>query len=665
LGGEVLKVHKHHIWNGLENFHESVFAWLRKTVKSVQAVPFAPGASISVAMCRIAICYSMMQSLLYLDAEFVARFSATASKSIWLWDADIRPVYYYETWLTRVSPSDWVPKGLVKLFFNEAPPTPPTMYAIVVFAYISVLSAMVGFCTRLAMPAAVLSVLLISSIFTSWGPYWSHGFNVVHLAGLAFMFGRSGDRLSVDALIARMLGRSKVAERDTAGVYRWPVVFGELAVHMFLFAAFWSKYNNGAGIWWALSDNLRNSLAVTWGTYRSHPPIIIDFVMAHLVAFRFVGLAQLFLQSTTIISCTLIRYPVYRGIIGGLFMALEIVGLHVLFEFHQWNWVPLIAFSIDWDRLWAWLNRKAGSASLAPAISLYPQTTRSLPNRTAKFALLTYMVLFFGYYIANFVFQLGERHLNYPFSSMAFFSRNRSLPPYLQSADWTEARGRILITQRGDAAPLEIEQIPSAYGEMWRARTGQQRVDAVQAIVNASNTGQGWCISEKEMKRLGRWKPEYEHLRGDAYLRACGYAVPKGSLNRLELWFSASVVPARPALPLPMLDTHLGLIGVYADDQVHALGANSSYDPVTQQHFLEIEARNLDIVEKRVFARFNVDRNRDWRTMPEPVELVGEWHGNQFFLDSSKKTGQTAWPLIKIMDRKLGELIFYAPDFSF
>jgi hypothetical protein len=657
-------MHRYYVGKELQKFWQFLVDKLKKTKVSARALPFTPGASLSISICRIALCYSMLQSLLYLDGAFVMRFSATTFNSLWLWDADIRQIYYYEAWLTRMSASTWLPKGLVKIFFSAGPPSPQTMYAIVTVAYVSVLSAMIGLCTRLAMPVAVLSVLLVSSIFTSWGPYWSHGFNVVHLAGLAFMFGRSGDRLSVDALIARMLGRSKVAQRDGAGCYRWPVVFGELAVHMFLFAAFWSKYNNGGGIWWALSDNLRNSLAVTWGVYRGHPPIIIDFVMAHMLAFRFVGLAQLFLQSTTIISCLLIHYPLRRAFIGGLFMSLEILGLAVLFEFHQWSWVPLIAFSIDWDRLWARLKREIARGDRFSAAE-YDSNPASMPAPWARLALTTYMTLFFGYYVANFVFQLGKKHLNYPFSSMAFFSGNRALPPYGESADWTEVRGRISITQKSDELPLEIEQFPSSIGELWRAQTAQARFDALRSIVNGSNLGQSWCISEKEMKRRGRWKPEYENLRGDAHLAACSYAVPEGNLKRAELWFAASVVPAYPAPPLPMLDPHRGLIGVYANDQISVLGVIASYDPDTQQQFLEIEARNLDITDKSALARFNVDSNRDWRNLPEPVELPGVWNGNRFMLDSSKQTGRTAWPLIRIVDRQLGELVFNAPTFSF
>jgi hypothetical protein len=558
----------------LDQLRDFTFDLLKKTKFSAQTLPFTPGASLSVSICRIALCYSMLQSLLYLDGAFVMRFSATTFDSPWLWDADIRQIHYYEAWLTRVSASTWVPKGLVKIFFSAGPPLPQTMYAIVTVAYVSVLSAMIGFCTRLAMPIAVLSVLLVSSIFTSWGAYWSHSFNVVHLAGLAFMFGRSGDRLSVDALIARLFGGSKVAQRDAAGQYRWPVVFGELAVHMFLFAAFWSKYNNGGGIWWALSDNLRNSLAVTWGVYRSHPPLIIDFVMSHMWAFRFVGLAQLFMQSTTVISCALIRYPMRRACIGGLFMALEILGLAVLFEFYQWLWVPLIAFSIDWDRLWLWLKQRLAGIRLQDAAP--PEAQRSpAPSARSRLALQVYMTLFFGYYIANFVFQLGERHLNYPFSSMAFFSGNRALTPYWKSADWTEFRGLVLLKEKESKVPLDLDHIPSGVGELWRAQTAQARVDALKAIVNTSDLGQSWCLSEMELKDRGLWKPEYGSLRGQEYEVACSYTVPKGNLERVELRFAASVVPAFPAQPLPMRDPHSGLLGIYENGRISALGVTS------------------------------------------------------------------------------------------
>jgi hypothetical protein len=658
-------MYHYHVTQELEQLRRSILGRLRHAKSSAQKLPFTPGASLSISICRIALCYSMLQSLLYLDGAFVMRFSANSFNSPWLWDADIRQVHYYESWLTRVSPSTWLPKGLVKIFFNTGPPSPQTMYAIVTVAYVSVISAMIGFCTRLAMPLAVLSVLLVSSIFTSWGPYWSHGFNVVHLAGLAFMFGRSGDRLSVDALIARLLGRSEVAQRDAEGRYRWPVVFGELAVHMFLFAAFWSKYNNGGGIWWALSDNLRNSLAVTWGVYRDHPPLIIDFVMAHMLAFRFVGLAQLFMQFITINSCWFIHRPLIRAFIGGVFFSLEILGLGVLFEFWKWNWAPLIAFSIDWDHLWAWLKGKIGSANLSSGTAFAPITSFPASSRRPNLVLTSYLVVFFGYYVANFIFQLGEKHLNYPFSSMAFFSGNRALRPYWESADWTEARGRISITQKGDELPLEIEQFPSSIGELWRAQTAQARFDAMQAIVNGSNLGQSWCISENERKQRGLWKPEHQNLRGDAYLASCSYAVPDGKLERAELWFAASVVPAYPAPPLPMLDPHRGLIGVYTNDQISVLGVIASYDPDTQQQFLEIEARNLDINDKSAIARFNINSNRDWRNLPEPVELPGVWNGNRFMLDGSKRTGRTAWPLIRIVDRRLGELVFSAPTFSF
>jgi hypothetical protein len=48
--------------------------------------------------------------------------------------------------------------------------------------------------------------------------------------------------------------------------------------------------------------------------------------------------------------------------------------------------------------------------------------------------------------------------------------------------------------------------------------------------------------------------------------------------------------------------------------------------------------------------------------MPEPVELKGEWHGNQFVLAESEHSDHSVWPLIKIVDRHFGALTFHAID---
>jgi hypothetical protein len=616
-----------------------------------------PGASLSVAICRIALFYATLQSLLYLDGAFVMWLSSSTFNSPFVWTADLRGLNYYQTFLTRIDGTPWVPKGLVKLFFTSGPPSPAVMYGIMTFAYVSTLAALVGLFTHISAVCSVMSVLLVSSIFTSWGGYWSHGFNVVHLAGLAFMFGRSGDRLSVDALINRLRGKSDVEASDARGDYRWPVVMGELAVHMFLFAAFWSKYNNGGGFMWALSDNLRNSLAVTWGVYRSSPPPILDFVMSHLWAFRFVGLAQLLMQGITIISCLLVRFPLWRALIGGAFMTLEIIGLGVLFEFWHWNWLPLVAFSIDWDRLWRCIKTTAGLGAATMAL----QTPKDQTAHGMGRWLGAYLALFFAYYVANFVFQLGEKHLNYPFSSMAFFSENRSVRPYRTPSDWSEFRGQVRVFEGTSDIPIALAHTNSGLGELSRAFDAEGRIGAMRSIVSTSNTGFGWCLNKDELQKRGKWKDEYASYSGQSYEQICGQTIPKENLRSVELLRSIAVVPARPEPPLPMKDVVQGLIGIFDKGEYLTLGVTEHFDPASNRWYLKTESRGLEIEAMEVLYIHNVNSNRHYRSLAAPKPLRGEWIKGSFLLAEEEHITAAIWTLVKVKDRTRGEIVFWGP----
>jgi hypothetical protein len=627
-----------------------VFRWAKSGVENLLGTP---GASLSVAMCRIALFYSTLLALIYLDGAYIMRYSASTFFGLFAWEADFRTFFYYDQFLVRISGTPWVPKGLVKIFFASGPPSPDTMYAITVVAYISTLSAIAGFLTRLSAPISVLSVLMVSSIFTSWGAYWSHGFNVVHLAGLAFMFARSGDRLSVDTLISKLFTGKWLREKHRETDWRWPVVVGELATHMFLFGAFFSKMLNGNGIMWALSDNLRNSLALTWGAYRSSPPLLIDFVMSNIWAFKFVGLSQVLMQGTTIFSCLLIRRPIFRALLGAVVLTLEILGLGVLFEFWHWLWLPLIAFSIDWD----WLERKIRGLPSPVALVKVRWEEAGLGAR----ALAVYFGLFFAYYAANILFQLGERHLNYPFSSMAFFSGNRSLPPYSEHFDWPELRGRIRIFEKGASKPLDLAHVPSGFGELWRAFNTTDRVGAMNVLQTNSNANYGWCLSPGELKARDRWKSEYAGLRGASYESICQHVIAPEALGRIELYASLSVVPAAPEPPLPMVDMHTGLIGIREGDRTITIGVSEHLDPDTRRWWIEFEPKGFDPESMEVLTRENPNANRHYRDLPPARVLKGIWKDRQFMLDETEHREIAHWTLIRVKDDELGELTFFGP----
>jgi hypothetical protein len=634
-------------------FAKQLLPWLERAKKGIEGLLGAPGASLSVAMCRIALFYSTLLALIYLDGAFIMRYSASTFFGLFAWEADFRTFFYYDQFLTRIDGTPWVPKGLVKIFFASGPPAPGTMYAITVVAYVSTLSAIAGFLTRLSAPVSVLSVLMVSSIYTSWGAYWSHGFNVVHLAGLAFMFGRSGDRLSIDTLLSKLFTGKWLREKHREADWRWPVVAGELAVHMFLFGAFFSKMLNGNGIMWALSDNLRNSLALTWGAYRSSPPLLIDFVMSNIWAFKLVGLSQVLMQGTTIFSCLLIRRPLYRALLGAGVLTMEILGLGVLFEFWHWLWLPLIAFSIDWD----WLERKIRGLQAPLEIAKASWESAGLYARI----LTVYLAIFFTYYAANFLFQLGERHLNYPFSSMAFFSGNRSLPPYNEHSDWPELRGLIRISERGATKPLDLAHIPSGFGELWRAFSTADRLGAMNVIQSNSNSNFGWCLSADELKARGRWKREYSQLRGASYESVCQHVIAPEALGRIELYASLSVVPAAPELPLPMVDMHTGLIGIRDGDRTITIGVSEHLDPDTRRWWIELEPRGFEPESIEILTRENPNANRHYRDLPPARTVKGIWKNRQFMLEESEHREIAHWTLVRVKDDELGELTFFGP----
>ncbi|MEM9600703.1 MAG: hypothetical protein AAF926_06745, partial [Pseudomonadota bacterium] len=173
----------------------------------------------------------------------------------------------------------WIPKGIVKILFADGLPPVPLMEALYMTALVAIAMMFVGLFTRISSLVATFATVTIISVYWSPFPYWSHASNVVLLSALAFMLGRSGDRWSVDAYLRELFRRPDPYLKQN-GSYWWPVLLAELATHLFMFGAFYSKFTNGDGFWWAWSDNLRNSIGITWGMYRFDPPAIAEFLAA-------------------------------------------------------------------------------------------------------------------------------------------------------------------------------------------------------------------------------------------------------------------------------------------------------------------------------------------------------------------------------------------------
>lgn len=541
----------------------------------------------------------------------------------------------------------WVPKGIVKPLDSMlgGPPTQDFVVWTNWLAYIAVGMMFVGLFSRLSTIVATVLTTLFCSLMSSFGPYWSHGFNVQLLAAIIFMFGRPGDRLSVDDLIRRLLRRpDPVLKHD--GRYWWPVLFAELATHMFMWGAFFQKMRNGGGVWWALSDNLRNSLAVSWGTYRFDPPALAEWFVTSPWIYKTGGLMQLVAQGTTIFAIFLVRRPVARALLGGLFFFLEIMGLTHLFRFWHPFWIPLCLLSIDWEWLWGVIRRKAPAA---PADRRLPPVIRTLwapriapeamqLGRAYRSAVYALAAVFFGYYAANIVFSLGEKHLNYPFSSMAFYSENRDVPPYGVPGYFPLYRGWLELKETGNPEPLQFAWHHSDVIDLlWRVEGDQESMKAAHHSIRFryEEANAGLTSGLRELKPL----------------------------SEIKTYRQIVAVPPAPGPALPLVVLHSGLLAVEDAKGFRGLGPKLSLDDASQRYVITLSPYGFVQPSYRMLVRRNV---REKPQEVEPTELPGEWVGEKFFVQNTKNTDFSfLYTLIEVTDPVLGVTEVYAGPENF
>jgi hypothetical protein len=571
----------------------------------------------------------------------------------------------------------WIPKGIVKFFFPVVAPSHAFVEGLKQVAYFSCFLMGIGLFTRISQIVCVISTIFVISLYWSFYSYWSHGSNVQLLTALAFLFCRSGDRLSVDYLIRFFIFRDTQHLKRFEGQYWLPVLAAELAVHLFMFGAFFSKWTNGDGIWWALSDNLRNSLAVTWGLYRFDPPVVVVAMLSSPLVYKTLGVLQLFAQATTVLAVFMIHRPILRLIFGGLFFYTEIMGLSHVFRFWHPFWVPLCLISVDYE--WFFCQIKKGLPAFRAAFLLregegasgifgkiqylvralfrlliVERTLEKTQNQTPFFVevdfksqfvsvgTLKFYLFVIGFYIINIVFQLGEKQLNYPFSSMAFYSENRDKPPYDIHKWYPIYRGWIELAEDEKKGWIDFTNIPTDQTEPLRLLVAtEEKMRNAHDRLKFRYTNSMWNLIENK-ERVDRFIDPLKAIRTQTQI--------------------VGVPPyPQPALPLQVL--HGGLLSVEDSKGFRGVAPVLEWDQAKNAYKITVKTWGFQNPRLDVLARFNV---REEPKMSDPEILEGEWHGNAFYLKNKKDIDtRSIYSLIKVVDDVMGVEELYAGPENF
>lgn len=538
----------------------------------------------------------------------------------------------YKEWILVKSSLGWIPKGIIKIFdlLYSGPPPELLVKSIYITAHISIICMFIGLLIPISQVIAVLSLLFIVSLQTSYGPYWSHAYNVQLLAGLAFMFAKSADVLSVDYLINKWRNNSN---KEKGNIYWWPVIFAELSVALFMFGAFFQKFRAG-GIYWALSDNIRNSLVISWLQYRSEPPSIVMWIVQDPLIWKTAGMLQLFAQSTSILAAFFLHRPIFRFIFGGLFFFIEIVALGHVFEFWHPFWIPLCFICVDWEYFYKLLNSfrskkidNYSSINTAPNIFL---------SRRYKMFVLLFGVVFFGYYTLNLIFSLGEKHLNYPFSTMGFYSETRAIKPYNGHKYFPIYSGRIDVYSPDDhTKPVEVCYREELDDYLFRVSTIKELEE----------------IDSSMQKRLKR----------GIYTFSVERRCDSTPVEFKKIIYRSGLMAVTPYPSEPdFIDLHMGYRAVRDNHGFRALISKLDWDTKKKQYVINIEHKGFKKPSFEILARYNM------RTNPQITgieKLPGYWENDKYFIENNKTIDRVIFSLIKVKDQELGiEETYYGPD---
>ncbi len=306
------------------------------------------------------------------------------------------------------------PVGIWMLFGHMVPPD-AVITGLWVLAWAGTGAMLIGLRTRLATAVSFGAAVSLASLSFASSATWSHQYNVVFLAQLAFLGARGGDVLSVDALIRKLRALPAI---DVPRGYQWSLRLVQLAVALMFSGAVFHKLLHGHfTLRWALSDNLRHQLLVRYDLAGIPRSAVVDWIIDDVWRYRTAALLNLVSQATPIAACIFINRPLVR-LMGGMFFVVETIALGLVVSLWNLHWLPLVVVFVDWDRVLAWLGRPASPPATPEAWK---------PPRAARTFVLGFVVYDV---ITAFVPTLDQTLNTYPFSAFPMFANIRASAPY-------------------------------------------------------------------------------------------------------------------------------------------------------------------------------------------------------------------------------------------
>jgi hypothetical protein len=283
---------------------------------------------------------------------------------------------------------------------------------------------LVGLFSRVATAVSFAAAGALAALSFSGNLSWSHQYNVIFLAHLALVGARSGDALSLDALIRRWRG---LPPRDVPRGYQWSVRLVLLAVSLMFVGAALHKIGSGQfTLRWALSDNLRHQLLVRYDLTGIERPELVDWLLGESWRYRTAAVLNLVSQLAPLAAILLPGRPLVRALAGAFFV-IEVLALGFVMELWNLHWLPLAAVFVDWDRLIARLGRRPIPA-LDPGAPPPPWRVR------------IFVIAFVVYDLATSLIPTIDQRLNtYPFTSFPMFAKIRAERPYDQHLPYAVA----------------------------------------------------------------------------------------------------------------------------------------------------------------------------------------------------------------------------------